>query len=146
MKLMLDSSVLIPAMLAQHPRHPVAEPCLARALEADNEYLLAAHSLAEVYSVLTSLPPRFGITPLEAWHLLVENLIEPSTVVELDHTDYIATLENLARMGLRGGITYDALIARAAQSAGVDVFLTLNPDDFLRVWPDGADTIRTPGQ
>lgn len=146
MKLMLDSSVIIPAMLARHPRHAVTEPCLARALQAENEFLVAAHSLAEIYAVVTGLPARFRISPLEAWHLLDHNLIGPSTVVELGQADYVATLENLARLGLRGGITYDALIARAAQSAGVDVFLTLNPDDFLRVWPHGADTIRVPGE
>jgi predicted nucleic acid-binding protein len=63
------------------------------------------------------------------------------TVRPLTTRDYTAVLEEASALGLQGGIVYDALAAQAAKKAGVDGLLTLNPADFHRAWPDGADTI-----
>jgi predicted nucleic acid-binding protein len=45
---------------------------------------------------------------------------------------------------LSGGAVYDSLIARAAEKAGADRLLTLNPAHFHRVWPEGAAAILPP--
>ena len=65
-----------------------------------------------------------------------------ATVVALETVDYMAVLEAAAQNGIVGGAVYDALIAKAADLARVDHLVTLNPKDFQRVWPDGADRIR----
>lgn len=50
----------------------------------------------------------------------------------------------MANLGLSGGSVYDALIARSAQKSQVDRLLTLNVDDFKRVWPEGIEKITLP--
>ncbi len=65
-------------------------------------------------------------------------------MVALSTTDYRATIKQLAGVGLAGGVVYDALIARAAQKARVDRLLTLDTDDFERVWPAGTAKIAAP--
>lgn len=58
--------------------------------------------------------------------------------------DYRTVIHNLAEMSLSGGVVCDALLARAAQKAKAQRLSTLNPRDFLRVWPDGAAVITSP--
>jgi len=62
----------------------------------------------------------------------------------LTTADYRATIKKMAEMGLSGGTVYDALIATAAQRSSVARLLTLNPNDFHRVWPEGKDIISLP--
>ncbi|MBI4370119.1 MAG: hypothetical protein HY547_07815 [Elusimicrobia bacterium] len=50
----------------------------------------------------------------------------------------------MAELDIMGGSIYDALIAGVAQKAKADRILTLNPEDFKRVWPEGASIINTP--
>ena len=58
--------------------------------------------------------------------------------------EYISVIKQISELGLAGGITYDALIARVAQKANVDKLLTLNADHFARVWPNGDNLIVMP--
>lgn len=106
--------------------------------------VVAAHSLAEAYAVLTTLPvsPRLGSGL--AWRLLQENVAKHGRIVTLTVREYISVLRDLAARGLTGGVVYDALIARAARKAGVDRLVTLNPADFRRAWPDGEERIISP--
>jgi predicted nucleic acid-binding protein len=53
-------------------------------------------------------------------------------------------IEDLAKRELSGGVTYDALIAHCAQKSGADRLLTLNRNDFERIWPEGRDRIEAP--
>ena len=66
----------------------------------------------------------------------------PAEVVPLSASDYVKTLNHVTKLGLSGGVIYDALIARAAQKGGVDALLTHNLDHFRRVWPSGAERLR----
>jgi predicted nucleic acid-binding protein len=84
------------------------------------------------------------IAPAIAWRLIHENVEPTATVVPLTPADYRLTLRRLMELGLSGGVVYDALIARAAQKAKVERLLTLNPDDFGRVWPEGAAVVSAP--
>lgn len=106
--------------------------------------VVAAHSLAEAYAVLTTLPvsPRLGSGL--AWRLLQENVAKHGRIVTLTVREYISVLGDLAARALTGGVVYDALIARAARKAGVDRLVTLNPADFRRAWPDGEERIISP--
>ena len=113
------------------------------------DLVLAAHSLAELHAVLTKLPVKPRISPRTALRLTEENELRPppegkAEIVTLSVDDYLAVLESAAHSALAGGIIYDALIARAAETAKVDQLVTLNPDHFRRVWPAGADQVREP--
>jgi len=144
MRLMLDTSVLVASMVRSHPRHASAVRWHGRAKGGEHAFLVAAHTLAELYSVLTRLPlsPRIG--PGLARRLVHENVEVPARIVTLRGSDYGAVLRSVSELGLTGGVIYDALIARAAERSGVDRLLTLNPEDFRRVWPSGGGIIRTP--
>jgi predicted nucleic acid-binding protein len=144
LRVLFDSSVLVAAMVDAHPDHERARPWLERARAGRLEYLVAAHSLAEVYAVLSGLPTSPRISPGLAALLVEENVRKPATVVALGAADYGAVLVKLSGLGLAGGVVYDGLIARAAQKAKVDRLLTLNRGDFVRVWPEGRDVIAVP--
>jgi predicted nucleic acid-binding protein len=62
-KLLLDTSVLVAAMVETHPDHEVALPWLQQIKDGTHEGLLSTHALAELYAVLTRLPVRPKISP-----------------------------------------------------------------------------------
>jgi predicted nucleic acid-binding protein len=144
MKVLLDTSVLVAAIVEAHPAHERALPWLARSRSGDVETLVCAHSAAETFAVLSTLPlsPRIG--PGLARQLVRKNVLTGSRVVTLAARDYEAVIDDLGDLGVSGGAVYDALIARAAAKANADLLLTLNPKHFLRVWPSGAKRIQAP--
>ncbi len=144
MKALFDTGVLVAAMVEAHPRHAETFTWLQRAHEGRLDYFVCAHSLAELYAVLSTYPARPRLSPELANRLIRENVTDAARVVSLSGSDYSFVLQSLAAMGQPGAVIYDALIARAAQKARVDRLLTLNPRDFLRVWPDGAAVITAP--
>jgi len=144
MKVLLDSSTLIAAMLPDHVHYAAACPWLAQAKLGAFDFLVSGHSLAEVYSVLTRLPRKPLITPADAWKMLTENVISCARIVTLSGDDYVALIEDLSQRGIGGGLVYDAIIAKAAESAQVDHLVTLNQSHFQKVWPSGAARIVTP--
>lgn len=128
---MPDSSVTVAASLRFHPDHERCRADLERRLGRGDELVLAAHSLAELYSTLTRMPPPNRISPPAAINLIRTNFLDRARVVVSLHADgYVALLADLAARGLAGGRTYDAVIARTADDARVDVFLTRNLRDF----------------
>jgi predicted nucleic acid-binding protein len=143
-KVLFDTSVLVAAIVEAHPAHERALPWLAQGRSGTIETLVAAHSTAETYAVLSTMPlsPRIG--PGLARQLVRENVLSVAQVVSLAARDYAAVLDALGDLGVVGGAVYDALIARAAAKAKADRLLTLNPKDFRRVWPAGANRIQSP--
>jgi predicted nucleic acid-binding protein len=143
-RVLADTSVLVAAMVAVHPHHGRALPWLQRAVAGDIELVVCVHSLLESYAVLSTLPLRPRIRPDTARRLVRDNIERTATIVELDLADYRAILDDMSAMVLGGGVIYDALAARAAHKSAVDRLITLNPTDFRRVWPEGADRVIEP--
>ena len=144
MKVLFDTSVLVAAMVEAHPGHRAAVSWLQRALGGEIEYLVSAHTLAELFAVLSTLPTSPRPSPGLVRQMIHENVERSARIVALTRADYSAVLREVADLGLSGGVVYDGLIARAARKAKADRLLTLNPADFLRVWPDADHLIRTP--
>jgi len=143
-KVLFDTSVLLASIIQEHPMHERAMPWLQRAKARRLDFLVSAHSLAELYAVLSMLPTSPRVHPRTAWQLVHENVEKSARVVSLSATDYGTVIRELAERGLTGGVVYDAVIARAAQKAQADRLLTLNPRDFQRVGPDAAGLIISP--
>jgi len=137
-KHLLDTSVLVAACVERHPRHGASLRCYREALQPGNEFRAAAHSVAELYAVLTRLPVRPPVPPGVARRLVRENVLERAEVIELDGADYAAVLDRMADNGLTGGAIYDALVVQAALKSTVDRVHTWNATDFRRVWPDAG--------
>jgi len=140
-KILFDTSLLVAATVAAHPAHSRALPWLSRAHAGDFELVVSAHTLAEMYAVLTRLPLSPRIRPAMAEKLISENVRAHAEVVSLSAKDYSTVLSNAAALNLSGGVVYDAVIAHAARKSSVDQLVTLDPDDFRRVWPDAGDRI-----
>lgn len=141
MKALFDTSLLVAGLVEAHPFHDRAFAWLRRARERRLELHISAHSVAELYAVLTVLPVRPRIAPSTARRLVRDNTEAASSVVTLTAADYDRTVERMATLGLGGGAVYDALIARAAEKASVDKLVTFNVADFERVWPEGRSVI-----
>jgi predicted nucleic acid-binding protein len=94
---------------------------------------VAAHALAELYAVLTTLPVSPRITPEQAGKLIRHTVTSQMDVIVLDGDDYEAVIDRLTELGLTGGIVYDALHLRAAEKAGADRLATFNRRDFDRL-------------
>jgi predicted nucleic acid-binding protein len=131
-------------MVEVHPAHAMALPWLQRVRSETDTGLVAAHSLAELYAILTTLPVQPRIPPTAAQHLIKRNVLDVCEVVFLSDKDYVAVIARLSDLGIVGGATYDALILQAAVKANVDQVVTLNEKDFRRVYPDLADKIVSP--
>jgi predicted nucleic acid-binding protein len=141
---LLDTSVLVAAMVESHPVHERALPWLQRVQDGTEIGLVAAHSLAELYAILTTLPVRPHIPPTVAQQLIQNNVLNRFEVIFLSDEDYVAVIDHLSDLGIIGGATYDALILRAAVKASADQIVTLNARDFHRIYPDLGDMIISP--
>jgi predicted nucleic acid-binding protein len=143
MKVLFDTSVLISAMLPDHVHHGYSQPWLAQAKARTFDAVISAHTLAELYAVLTRLPRKPQISPAEALKLIQENVGTFATV-PLSGADYLIVIDELAKIDVSGGAIYDGVIAKAAQLAQVDYLLTLNVNHFVRVWLAGLGRIASP--
>ena len=144
MRILFDTSVLVAAFSKSHTHHPQAFPWLHKAKAGEFEFLVAAHTLAEVYSVLTRLPLNPKVTPATAWSLIHENLLTSAEIVALSEADYLSTIRRTSDQDLAGGMIYDALLVRAAEKSRADQLLTFNERHFRRIWPEGASVISIP--
>ena len=143
MNVLFDTSVMIAALLPQHPSH---SPCfihLQAAKLAQVKAYLSTHSLAELYSVLTRMPSQPRISPQIAKRL-IENNIQYLETVALDQADYQAAIAQMTALNLPGGGIFDALIAQAALKVSAERLLTLNPKHFTRLGTELAQIVYVP--
>ncbi len=114
-----------------------------RILAGEISGVLAAHSLTEIYSTLTRMPPPNRLLPGVAWEAIERNL-PFFEIVTLTEAEVVTVLTDLSARSIGGGQVYDALIAAVARKAGIDLLLTLNTTHFRRVAPDLTDRIQEP--
>jgi predicted nucleic acid-binding protein len=142
MRTLFDTSAPVAMLIQIHPAHDRVMSWL-RCAEIDTR-LIAAHSLAELYSILTTYPIRPRISPAAAQQMIDQSILSTFEIVQLSGMDYATVIAYLARQGITGGATYDALILSAAVKAGADQIVTLNEKHFRRIRPDLADNIIAP--
>lgn len=140
-RVLFDTSMLLPALVANHPDHDDAAARLEAVHAGRVQLVLCTHATAELYSTLTSFPVSPRISPSQALELIRENLLAHAEVVSLDARDYQQVTGDLTERNLAGGIIYDALHVQAAKKAGVDRVWTRNASDFERIWPDHGGVV-----
>jgi predicted nucleic acid-binding protein len=128
---LFDTSVLIAAIIEKHPRHEESFHWLKAAVNGKIGFVISAHTLAELFSVLTGMPASPRISPSQA-KLLIEKNTETAKVIEISARDYHHVISMLAELNLSGGIIYDALVAYSAKKAKADYILTFNENDFRK--------------
>lgn len=144
MKAIFDTSLIISGIVESHPMHAKCLPWLQRAKVGEVECIVVAHTLAETYAVLTTLPVKPRISPMVAQRLIEGNLQAIARIVPLTIADYWNTIQRMTELGLSGVTVYDAFITTVARRLSVDKLVTLNADDFRRVWPEGKQVITPP--
>ncbi len=130
MKAFLDTSVLVAAFYGDHEHHERSIRLLAEQKRSTG--CTAAHCLAEVYCVLTGMPGKNRVSPDEAL-LFLRDVRDRLATLTLDDAEYFEALENAAASGVRGGSTYDAIIAHCAQKANAQNLYTWNLRHFDRL-------------
>ena len=141
MKSFFDTSVLIPVFFDDHIHHEASFALLQNASRTDSG--CAAHSLAEIYSVVTRMAGKYRAGAEEAM-LLLETLREKLSCVALNEAEYWAALKQCSEAGTVGGAMYDALIAQCALKARAEILYTWNVAHFTRLGVDIAKRVRTP--
>jgi toxin FitB len=106
----VDTSVAVPLLVRSHQDHADVVRWWG-----GQEVALSGHALVETYSVLTRLPGDARLAPADAARLLTARFASPfllsgSLASELPDT--------LSRLGIAGGVVYDAVVALAAKEHG----------------------------
>jgi predicted nucleic acid-binding protein len=141
-KAFLDTSALVAAFHLDHPHHEPSFDLFVRCQKRDS--CCSVHSLAEVYSTLTSMPAPRRVSGNEAL-LFIGNLRDRLTIVALNEEEYFRVAEACADAGLAGGAIYDAIHGYCALKAKAEIIYTWNIKHFLRLDPALADRVRAPG-
>ena len=123
MRILLDTSILVAALIETHTFHELAFNWLEKAKDKSYEGVVSAHSLAELYAILTRLPVQPTISPKEAQQLIKASVIDVFEIVPLLPQDYDSVIEHLANLG---------------------IIVTLNEKDFRRVYPELATKVVPP--
>jgi predicted nucleic acid-binding protein len=132
----------VAAVCAWHRHHAATRREIERRDAAGEKLVLAAHSLAEAFSVLTRLPEPHRLRSDDALALIEANWGE-TRLVALAATDYRAALRRCRDAGIGGGAVYDALIAACARKARVATLVTWDLEGFERFLED-EPAVRTP--
>ena len=132
-----DTSVLVAASVQGHPHHASALQALDAMASQRHKGFMSAHSVAEVYSVLTRTPFDPPIYPGEARQILEASILAHLEVVALSATDYRDLVRECAAEGQIGGRVYDAIHLRCARKARCDRLYTFNVKDFLALAGEG---------
>jgi predicted nucleic acid-binding protein len=135
-RVLLDTSVLVPALIPALPQHEKAVPHLQASASGGIDLFVSTHALAECYASLTALPLSPQITPGQARRLIRENVSDRAeNIVSLDTDDYLRSIKRMAELGLRSGAIYDALHVHSAERISAHELRTFNGQDFRRMPP-----------
>ncbi len=139
MSALLDSSVLVAALVPDEDRHPES---LALLMQGGN--VIHAHAILETFSTLTGgrLGVRVGVDFV--MQLLTETILPRVQVVELNVEEITAALRLAKKQGVRGGGVYDYMHLVAARKARAKVLYTINLSDFTHLSREGDPEIRRP--
>jgi predicted nucleic acid-binding protein len=135
MRIGIDSSVLVAAILVQHSLHAVARRWLIEHLRHD-ELWVTHHTLLECYAVLTGFPGQMRITGHEAQRLIDGTVRGRMKLARFEPESVWTIVDALAAGNVIGGRTYDAFTAEVLRAAGVEAIATFNRGDFMAVAPD----------
>jgi predicted nucleic acid-binding protein len=141
MKEFFDTSVLVPAFVGDHPHHVASVKVFVKATKKHS--FCAAHSLAELYSTLTSLPLKPMISPDQAV-LFIQEARNRLSIIALDEIEYYAAIEQMAEKRITGGRIYDGLLLHCAMKAKAETIYTWNLKHFQHLFPELSEKVKTP--
>jgi predicted nucleic acid-binding protein len=132
-----DTSVLVSAAVTHHPHNSPALGVLEELIHRKHRGFISAHSLTEVYSVLTRTPFKPPLYPSEAWQIIGDMILPHMEMVTLAPKEYQEVVHNCAASGWAGARIHDAVHLRCAQKANCDRIYTFNVKDLRALAPSG---------
>jgi predicted nucleic acid-binding protein len=140
-KWFFDTTVLVAALLPDHPHHARSFPAFASATR--KQAACAAHSLAEAYSTFTRYPGKERMSA-EAASLVLQGIEDRFTLVWLNGDEYCAAIRRMAQLGIVGGAVYDGMVAACALKSGADHLYTWNVGHFDLLGPEIKKLVTMP--
>ena len=139
MSALLDSSVLVAALVPDEDRHT---ECLALLMQGDN--IVYAHAFLETFSTLTGGKLGVRVDADFAAQLLSETVLPRVRVIELGIEELADALRLTRKQGVRGGGVYDYMHLVAARKAKAGTLYTINLRDFQHLHREGDPEIQHP--
>jgi predicted nucleic acid-binding protein len=140
-----DTSVLVSAAVTRHPHNAPALAVLEELVSRKCRGFISAHSLTEIYSVLTRTPFKPPLYPSEAWQIIEAMILPHMELVTLTPKEYRDVVRHCAVSGWVGGRVHDAIHLRCALKAECHRIYTFNVKDFRSLAPDDlADMVSAP--
>ena len=141
----VDSSELVPAVMAQHPHHDSALARPQAPAQEDERGYTSAHGITEFYSVMTRAPFRPPLHATEVWRLIDEVILKPLELVTLTAREHLEVTRRCDAAGWGGGRIHDAIHLQCAEKAGCHRIYTFNAKDFRALaTPETLSRIITP--
>jgi predicted nucleic acid-binding protein len=137
----LDTSVLVAVAQVSHDHHKASLELWNGCTRQDTA--ISAHTVAELYSTFTGMPPALRLRPRDAV-LAIETFLQRLTPITLTAEEYGVALRRTAELGLTGGIVDDALLLECARKCGAEEIYTWNLRHFRAAAPDLAEHIISP--
>ena len=143
MKVCFDTSLLVAALLQQHPHHASAFPRLQAVKAGTAQGHLTTHGLAELFATLTALPLKPRLHPPDVERIIQQSILPYFTLIPLSAENYRDAIQLTVKQNLASGAIYDALHLIGARSAGCTTLFTLNFRHFRSLAP-GDSMISSP--
>jgi len=126
----VDTSCMVAAVCSWHERHCAAVAAIEARFDRGDTLVVAAHALLETYAVLTRLPAPYRLSGIDSWAFIKANFVDLGSVAAPSGQQYVDLIDGLAKHGVVGGRSYDALIATSLAGNGVRELLTFNTKHF----------------
>lgn len=135
MKVSFDTSVLVGALLEQHPHHAVAFPRLREVHDGEVQGHLTTHAIAELFATLTALPLKPRLRPADVQRIIDDSVLKHFTCIPLGVGEYQDAMALATARNLSGGAIYDALHIVGTRKAECLILYTLNLRHFQALAP-----------
>jgi predicted nucleic acid-binding protein len=140
-KVALDTSVIVAALVEAHPNHGRASWWLRPRRKL--ERIASWHAYAEAWAVLTALPIEPRVSG-EVAAAVLERARRWVGFVAPRSATYPSAVGRCNARALRSGAVYDALHLVTAEAEAAELFLTFNLEDFTRLSEPGGPRIVAP--
>lgn len=129
--ILIDSNVLVATLVGDHKHNG---PSTEMVISSDPlKTVLAAHTIAETYAVLTRPKLSFRMTAQEAWSQ-IEPIAKRFRVAALTPPQTLDAIRRFSALGT-GPRLYDFLIGVTGETYGAHTIVTWNTRDFAGLFP-----------
>ena len=136
---LLDTSVLVAALVPDEPGHPESLDLLTQ-----GPHCIYSHALLETFATLTGGRLGVRVDAKFAARMLRESILPRVHVIELELQEILAALDEARSQGVRGGAVYDYMHLVAARKANAKAIRTYNVSNFEHLLRDGDPVIEKP--